>query len=222
MKIVCTGTAKQQEELRAKLNDVVISFCNVDEFIAANLQDFDLIIDLDFDADPITKAKRFENVSEKIIILGATQTNLYTHFSNPIAIGSKNYILGMNNLTGFINKPIWEMTALNNDSSDKWNTIAQELKLDYKIVDDRVGMVTPRIICMIINEAYYTVQEGTANKSDIDTAMKLGTSYPFGPFEWANIIGLKNVYHVLAAVYNDTKDERYKICPMLKREASVS
>ena len=111
------------------------------------------------------------------------------------------------------------MTALNNDSADKWNTIAQELKLNYKIVDDRVGMVTPRVICMIINEAYYTVQEGTANKNDIDTAMKLGTSYPYGPFEWASIIGLKNVYNVLAAVYDDTKDERYKICQMLKRDA---
>ncbi len=213
MKILCTGTAKQQEELRAKLNDVELSYCNVDEFVGANLQNFDLIIDFDFDADPVQKSKQYENISGKCILLGATQTNLYSHFSG------ENYIMGLNNLISFINKPIWEMTALNNDSADKWNTIAQELKLNYKIVDDRVGMVTPRVICMIINEAYYTVQEGTANKNDIDTAMKLGTSYPYGPFEWASIIGLKNVYNVLAAVYDDTKDERYKICPMLKRDA---
>ncbi len=219
MKIVCTGTTKQQEELRAKLNDVELSYCNVDEFVAANLQDFDLIIDLDFDADPITKSKLFENISGKCILLGATQTNLYTHFSNPTVNAPKNYIIGLNNLSGFINKPIWEMTVLNTGSADKWTIISQQLQLDYKIVDDRVGMVTPRVICMIINEAYYTVQEGTATKSDIDTAMKLGTSYPFGPFEWASILGLKNVYHVLSSVYDDTKDERYKICPMLKKEA---
>jgi 3-hydroxybutyryl-CoA dehydrogenase len=69
---------------------------------------------------------------------------------------------------------------------------------------------------MIINEACYTVQEGTATIADIDTAMKLGTNYPFGPFEWANKIGVKHVYETLLAVYTDTNDERYKICPLLK------
>ena len=79
-------------------------------------------------------------------------------------------------------------------------------------------MVTPRIIFMIINEAYYTVQEGTATREDIDQGMKLGTNYPFGPFEWAEKIGLDNVYETLEAIYEDTKEERYKICPLLKRE----
>ncbi|MDX5437551.1 MAG: 3-hydroxyacyl-CoA dehydrogenase family protein, partial [Pontibacter sp.] len=75
---------------------------------------------------------------------------------------------------------------------------------------------TPRMICMIINEACYTLQEQTASIPDIDQGMKLGTNYPKGPFEWANQIGVQNVYRVLQAVYEDTKEERYKICPLLK------
>jgi 3-hydroxybutyryl-CoA dehydrogenase len=71
---------------------------------------------------------------------------------------------------------------------------------------------------MIINEAYYTVQEETATRDDIDRAMKLGTNYPFGPFEWCQRIGINHVYEVLEAVYEDTRDERYKICPLLKKE----
>lgn len=71
---------------------------------------------------------------------------------------------------------------------------------------------------MIINEAYYTVQEGTASRLDIDQAMKLGTNYPYGPFEWCQRIGIKHVYELLEAVYEDTHDERYKICSLLKRE----
>lgn len=71
---------------------------------------------------------------------------------------------------------------------------------------------------MIINEAYFTVQEGTASKTDIDLGMKLGTAYPKGPFEWCEEIGIANVYETLAALYEDTGDERYKICPMLKTE----
>jgi 3-hydroxybutyryl-CoA dehydrogenase len=71
---------------------------------------------------------------------------------------------------------------------------------------------------MIINEAYYTVQEGTANRADIDQAMKLGTNYPLGPFEWCHKIGIADVYETLEAIYNDTHDERYKICSLLKHD----
>ena len=48
--------------------------------------------------------------------------------------------------------------------------------------------------------------------------MKLGTNYPFGPFEWSEKIGLVKVYELLEAIYDDTKEERYKICPKLKNE----
>ena len=84
---------------------------------------------------------------------------------------------------------------------------------------DQVGMVTPRIICMIINEAYYAVEENVASRSDIDLAMKLGTNYPFGPFEWCDKIGIKNVHRLLKEVFANTNDERYKICSLLEIEA---
>ena len=92
----------------------------------------------------------------------------------------------------------------------------QAFGIDYLSVEDRVGMVKPRVIFMIINEACYTLQEGTATIEDIDMAMKLGTNYPFGPFEWCDRIGVTSVFETLAAMYEDTKDERYKICPLLK------
>jgi 3-hydroxybutyryl-CoA dehydrogenase len=82
-----------------------------------------------------------------------------------------------------------------------------------------VGMLTPRIIGMIINEAYYTLQEGTASKTDIDLGMKLGTNYPKGPFEWAELWGLAEVRRLLEAMYRDTGDPRYKLCPLLKTES---
>jgi 3-hydroxybutyryl-CoA dehydrogenase len=60
--------------------------------------------------------------------------------------------------------------------------------------------------------------EGTATKTDINLAMKLGTNYPKGPFEFVESIGLDNVYNQLLSLYKDTMDERYKICPLLKQE----
>ena len=95
-------------------------------------------------------------------------------------------------------------------------------ELDIEWVGSRVGMVTPRVISMIINEACYTLQEGTANIEDIDKGMKLGTNYPKGPFEWADEIGVGHIYDTLEALYQDTGDVRFKICPLLKEYALLN
>jgi 3-hydroxybutyryl-CoA dehydrogenase len=59
------------------------------------------------------------------------------------------------------------------------------------------GFITARVIAMIINEAWFALEEGVSTKEEIDTAMKLGTNYPYGPFEWGKEIGLKNIHALL-------------------------
>ncbi|OKL40765.1 3-hydroxyacyl-CoA dehydrogenase family protein [Pontibacter flavimaris] len=125
-------------------------------------------------------------------------------------------LIGFNGLPTLFNRPVLEVSILHKGCEAKLQEVCQALGTEYLLVDDRVGLVTPRILCMIINEACYTLQEQTAGISDIDLGMKLGTNYPKGPFEWANQIGVKIVYEVLQAVYEDTKEERYKVCPLLK------
>ena len=70
---------------------------------------------------------------------------------------------------------------------------------------------------MIINEAYFAKDENVSTEKEIDTAMKLGTNYPFGPFEWAQIIGIRNIYALLKTL-NET-DPRYKPSTLLEKEA---
>jgi len=130
----------------------------------------------------------------------------------------KKNMLGINALPGFLKNDLSEVFLLSDSAKDFLNF----LNWNYQEVAERVGMVAPRIIFMIINEAFYTVQEGTASKEDIDIGMKLGTNYPYGPFEWAEIIGLKNIYTVLKSIYKDTKEGRYKICPLLKTTVLLS
>lgn len=127
-------------------------------------------------------------------------------------------LFGFNGLPGFVNRTVLEVSALTSVNEDELESICKSLSTDFQIVEDRVGMVTPRIICMIINEAFYTLQEGTATKQDIDLGMKLGTNYPMGPFEWCKSIGIQHVYELLESLYEDTKEERYKVCPLLKRD----
>ncbi len=83
-------------------------------------------------------------------------------------------------------------------------------------------MVAPRVLFLIINEAFLLMQEGTAKVGDIDTAMKLGTNYPNGPFEWAAKIGLNNIIETLEAMFEETGDLRFKPVDALKKAAFLT
>ena len=128
-------------------------------------------------------------------------------------------IFGFCGLPTLINRSLLEVSLYDEADREQLAETCAALGTDYRVVADRVGLVTPRVICQIINEACFTVQEGTASMADVDLAMKLGTNYPRGPFAWANAIGVGRVYAVLEALWQDTHDERYKICPLLKRQA---
>jgi 3-hydroxybutyryl-CoA dehydrogenase len=90
-----------------------------------------------------------------------------------------------------------------------------------EFVQDRVGMVLPRVVCQIINEAYFALQEDVASPPELDTAMKLGVSYPRGPIEWADVIGIRQVHAVLSALRKDLGEDRYRIAPLLGQMAQT-
>jgi len=79
---------------------------------------------------------------------------------------------------------------------------------------DEPGFISARIVAMIINEAWFTWEAGTGSKEDIDLAMKLGTGYPFGPFEWAELIGVEKVSGLLKRLAE--KDTLYEIAESLR------
>lgn len=120
-------------------------------------------------------------------------------------------VFGFCGLPTFLNRPVLEVTLHNEQQNEYLLSTCAKLGTDYRVVADAAGMVTPRVICMIINEAHYTVEEGTATREDIDMAMKLGTNYPFGPFEWCERIGKENVIRLLNAVRSATRDSRYEM-----------
>lgn len=128
---------------------------------------------------------------------------------------------GFNGLPTFFSASELEVCVTDKSSLSALETVCASLPIGFTLVRDQVGMVTPRIISMIINEAYYTCAEGTASRSDIDLAMKLGTNYPYGPFEWCDRIGASEICEVLTAIGGGW-DPRYMICPDLSRKGGAN
>ena len=98
-------------------------------------------------------------------------------------------------------------------------TFFQSVGKAIELVQDRVGMVFPRIICRIINEAAFALQEDIASPQDIDAAMKQGANFPFGPIEWADRLGMQQVNAVLTALHRDLGGDRYRVSPLLRQMA---
>ncbi len=96
----------------------------------------------------------------------------------------------------FFQRTIWEFSGI----LDTENKIMLESIFQKQLiaVPDDIGLISGQIVCGIINEAFLTYEEGTSEQQDIDIAMKLGTNYPYGPFEWYELIGSMEVKQVLA------------------------
>ncbi|TXI68851.1 MAG: 3-hydroxyacyl-CoA dehydrogenase [Cyclobacteriaceae bacterium] len=137
------------------------------------------------------------------------------------AAGLRKMLFGFCGLPTFVNRELLEVCIANTSDEIVLKEWSVAVDTKYSLVKDQVGFITPRIICMIINEAYFTVEEGTATREDIDLAMKLGTNYPFGPFEWAAKIGMQNVVRILDTAHRSSGDERYQACNLLRAEATV-
>ncbi len=216
LRVLGTGYPSVLDELKGKLANVDIDWTTLDALEncePASLSYFDWVICTNI----LYKQHELEliaNETQVHFMLNSVVTPLYQLFGKSVL--SLPHVMGCNLLATFIQRPIWEAAFYH---SDIVSDIENQLNINIEKVEDRAGMVAPRIVGMIINEAYFTLQEGTATKPDIDQAMKLGTNYPHGPFEWSIKIGLDNVVAVLEATRAETQDERYKICPLLKKEA---
>lgn len=181
-----------------------------------DFDEYDVIFDLNFDDDN-SNLPIYATLKDKPVFVSAAKQSLSEAvYQHDVKVKCK--LFGINAIPSFANDSAWEASLYRKFENEDLQKIAKEIGVSFLPVEDRTGLVKPRIIFMIINEACYTLQEGTATIEDIDQSMKLGTNYPFGPFEWCDKIGITNVFETLLAIYEDTKDERYKICPLLKHK----
>jgi 3-hydroxybutyryl-CoA dehydrogenase len=105
-------------------------------------------------------------------------------------------LIRYNGWTGFATDTL-ELCCASHQLPANIADFAKALGLNCLMAPATAGMIRPRVVAMIINEAYLAMEEGVSTAANIDLAMKMGTNYPYGPFEWATKIGHQHIVALL-------------------------
>ncbi len=207
MQIILHGTEAARQELLQELvthNAIIHQVVKVNDFL--HFKDADVFIDLSF-----------ENRVEEIALLRKLNGVVIINSVSATLAETDSSFIRINAWPQFLKTTIIEGSYLTEEGKKGAELVFSSFNKTIEWLPDEPGFITPRVISMIINEAYLALEEGVSTREEIDIAMKLGTAYPFGPFEWGKKIGLNNIVRLLTRLSREK--EQYAPAALLIQEA---
>ncbi len=206
MNVLVIANDVQREELlyQASNDELQYTWVKSTDRLINNITP-DVCIDLLFDNNP-ERIEWLLNLKAPLVIINSVIVPLKEIGGDFIRINAWNTLL---------KRRVIEAAGDNMFLRAKAENFFESIGRKLKWIDDIPGFITSRIISSIINEAFFALDENVSTKDQINTAMKLGTNYPYGPFEWAELIGLQQVYLLLVELSKTEK--RYQPSELLKQ-----
>ena len=205
MHIVISATATQQEYLTPMLSASGLEISWIKP--GMNPPEADGYFDFCFEEEGYA----FDRIHSKPVFVNAV---IQTTASLP------PHCIRFNGWRGFMQKNTFEIAAGNPEMLSLSTGLRKKMNWKWVVAPDEPGLLGARVLAMIINEAYFGSGESISTKKDIDTAMKLGTNYPYGPFEWSEMIGLDKINRLLCKMSESSA--RYSVAPLLSKEAALN
>ena len=187
--------------------------------LAEAVKDVDLVVEAATE-NAVLKEKIFQELDKyaKSEAILASNTSSIAITQIAAVTQRQDKVIGMH----FMNPvPVMKLVEVINgyatsaDTTAKIMALAQQLDKIPVEVNDYPGFVANRILMPMINEAIYTLYEGVAGVTEIDTVMKLGMAHPMGPLQLADFIGLDVCLAILKVLHEGFGNPKYAPCPLL-------
>ncbi|AFH48986.1 3-hydroxybutyryl-CoA dehydrogenase [Ignavibacterium album JCM 16511] len=185
------------------------------------IKDCDLVIeavDEDFDLKVRIFKEMDKHAKKDAIFVSNTSTLSLTKISETTSRPDR--VIGMHFLNPVPKVPLVEIVKClhtSNETVQKVKDFANRIGKTPVEVYEYPGFVTTRAIVPLLNEAMYILLEGVATAKDIDTAMRLGYNFQYGPLEMADMMGLDEVLAWMETLWKTLGEPRYRACPILRK-----
>ncbi|GER80187.1 MAG: 3-hydroxybutyryl-CoA dehydrogenase [Anaerolineales bacterium] len=187
----------------------------------STMKDADLVIEAATE-NPELKFKIFKdmdaNAREGVILASNTSSISITKIA--AATKRPDKVIGMHFMNPVPLMKLVEVIRGLGTSDETTQTVTDVCKTMGKEpveANDSPGFISNRILCPMINEAVFALQEGVGTPEAIDTVMKLGMNHPMGPLTLADLIGLDVVLFVMEVLQRDLGEDKYRPAYLLRK-----